>query len=382
MRLYLSFLLLVAVAFLFSECTSDSKAGDKVKLPKALPPLTIDQIYDQDAVTDYLFENEERDIDSAHQASRKLFLQAIDLYKNKKNYKAALPLFKQSVALFPDAKGYNELGNLLYETGAYDESVKSYQVAVKLGYSPLAETYFNMACATASSTDEYHGTAFSYLENAFKNGFTDSSRFVNDPHLSSIRQETAYRELLFANFIKNPGKNANVKYELFLSGFETLKLPFEIAPQAVGKYNNNRYIGYDFSEFVEEMENVSFGRDVSNEFCYVGIAKKTDQYTALLYSSVEMMGGFLQPVHTMLVTYNPKGEMISKKVFACQCSAEKIKSGTFDGTLVTVTEQKVQWQHPFASISPNENTIIGYEPLEKVSYTIDEAGNINPVTGS
>ena len=380
MRLYLSSLLLVASAFLFSNCTSDSKAGDKIKLPNATPPLALDEIYDEAAVADYLFENEERAIDSAHQASRKLFLQAIDLYKNKKNHTQALPLFKQSVSLYPDPKSYNELGNLLYETGAYEESVKSYLLAVKLGYSPLADTYFKMACATASS-EEYNGTAFTYLEYAFKNGFTDSSRFVNDPHLASIRHETAYRELLFANF-KNAGKNENIKYELFLSGFETLNLPFEIEPRNVGNYDNKRYIGYDFSEFVEEMENVSFGRDVSNEFCYVGIAKKTDQYTALLYSSVEMMGGFLQPVHTMLVTYNPKGEPISKKVFSCQCSAEKIKSGSFDGNLITVTEQKVEWQYPFSSVSPQENKIVGYEPLEKVSYMIDEAGNINPVAGS
>src|ERR1700751_5428341 len=107
--------LLFPLLVLFSNCTSDSQAGEKIKLPKALPMLNAEDIYDNDKVTDYLFDNVERDTDSTQQASKRLFLLAIDFYKNKKNTKDAIPAFKKSIMLFPDAKAYNELGNLLYE---------------------------------------------------------------------------------------------------------------------------------------------------------------------------------------------------------------------------------------------------------------------------
>ncbi len=375
------FLLLVASLFLFSDCTSDSKAGDKQKLPKALPPLSEEKIYVESAVINYLFDNEERDTDSIHQVSRRLFLQAIDLYKNKKNSKDALPIFKKSILLFPDAKAYNELGNLLYENGEYKECLQAYQMAEAMEYSPMADSYFNMACAEASGEEAYLSNQ--YLEKAFQNGFRDSLRYVTDPHLNSVRSEAPYRDYLFTYLSKvDKAKQTNIKYRMFVDGFETLGLPYEIASENVGKHGSGNYIGYDFSEFIEEMENVSFGRDVSNEFCYVGVLKKTDRYTALLYSSVEMMGEEFAPVHTMLVTYNPSGEVISKRIFSCQCSAEKIKTGHYDGTILTISEQKVTWEKPFTSVSPDENSITNYETIETSKFMIDDAGNINPVTGS
>ncbi len=380
MKKYFLLALLVPTAILLSNCTSDSQAGNKIKLPKMLPPLNAEDIYDNDKVTDYLFDNVERDTDSTQQASKRLFLLAIDFYKNKKNKKDAIPAFKKSIMLFPDAKAYYELGNLLYENNQYEECIKSYQMAVNMDYSPLANPYFNMACAGASS--ENSGSVYSYLDNAFKNGFNDSARYVNDSHLTSIRNETYYRDFLFSNFSKGV-KEENIKYELFLKGFYTLDLPYSIPPEKVNEYSNNNYIGYDFSDYIEEMENVSFGRDVSNEFCSVGILKQTNNYTALLYSSVEMgMGDVYAPVYTMLATYNPKGELISKKVFACQCSGEKIKTGSYDGNVVTVTEETVIWEKPFDSVSPDENKITRYEPVETTKYIIDESGTINSVSGS
>jgi hypothetical protein len=381
MKKYFLLALLLPTTLILSNCTSDSQAGNKIKLPKMLPPLNSEDIYDKDKVTDYLFDNVERDTDSTQQASKRLFLLAIDFYKNKKNKKDAIPAFKKSIMLFPDAKAYNELGNLLYENNQYEECLKSYQMAVNMGYSPLADTYFNMACADAS-IENYSGSVYAYLDNAFKNGFNDSIRYVDDNHLSSIRSETYYRDFLFSNFAKGI-KEENIKYELFLKEFTTLDLPYSIPSEKVNEYNHNSYIGYDFSDYVEEMENVSFGRDVSNEFCSVGILKQTANYTALLYSSVEMgMGDVYSPVHTMLATYNLKGELISKKVFACQCSGEKIKTGSYDGNIVTVEEQTVIWEKPFDSVSPDENKITSYEPVETTKYIIDESGTINLVSGS
>ena len=374
------YLCLLPLALFFYDCTSDSKAGNKVKLPKALPPLSLDSIYSNDLVINYIFDNEERDTDSVRQVSKRLFLLAIDLYKNKKNFKEAIPAFKKSIALYPDAKTYNELGNLLFESANYEESLKSYLMAVNMNYSPLSDTYFNMACAEAST--EKHWNINSYLENAFKTGFRDSIRYVSDKHLDAIRNERYYNDYLMTHFV-NAAKNDNIKFKLFLREFGQLELPIEIKEENVGQYNSDAFISYDYSEFVDEMENVSFGRDVSNEFCHVGILKQTDNYVALLYSSIEMMGGDpYNPIHTMIVTYNLKGEQISKKVFACRCSAEKIKIGKFDGSSLTLEEKTINWKAPFNSMPPDENEIVDYETVETTSYTIDESGKIITVTGS
>ncbi len=380
MKKYFLFLFILPSLLLLYDCTSDSKAGSKILLPKALPPLSTDSIYSNDLVVNYIFDNEERDIDSVRQASKRLFLQAIDLYKNKKNFDEAIPAFKKSIALYPEAKAYNELGNLLFEKAQYDECLKAYSMAVNMNYSPLADTYFNMACAEASV--EKHWNINTYLENAFKNGFRDSARYVSDQHLQSIRSERYYNDYLLSQF-RSGVKQENIKFDLFLKEFSQLEIPFAIKDKNTGAYDSEAYISYDYSEFVDEMENVSFGRDVSNEFCHIGVLKHTDNYTALLYSSVEMMGGDqYNPVYTMIVTYNPKGEQISKKVFACQCSAEKIKVGSYDGSVLTIEEKTVNWEKPFNSIPPDENKIIDYTIVETTNYTIDESGTITTSTGS
>jgi hypothetical protein len=124
------------------------------------------------------------------------------------------------------------------------------------------------------------------------------------------------------------------------------------------------------------MENVSFGRDVSNIFVAGGILAETPVYTTILYKSVDMYADY-PPVFTMVASFDSKtGQQIDKKVFACNCSAESIKAGKFEKGVITVEEKKRVWEQPLNEVSIRENKVKEYQTISVTQYTIQQNGKI------
>lgn len=77
----------------------------------------------------------------------RLFREAIDAYRNKKDPPGGVALFKRSILLQPTGKAYYELGNALMDQKEYLEATNAYTIAELMDYSPLYKVMYNQACA-------------------------------------------------------------------------------------------------------------------------------------------------------------------------------------------------------------------------------------------
>lgn len=359
--------------------------------------LTEGSLYDKELVYDVIFDSEEYDVDSLKNKSRVLFLSGIDEYKNKKNTRKAIDLFKQSILVFPDAKTYYELGNALLDskslpTDGMDingldlvlESLEAYEVAEHLNFEPLFNIYYKKACAnnmlytgTIKHEEHYLNRSLSCLRGAFRNGFSDTLMIKNDTRLRGITSTEEYGEMLFNAQVQKEKGSPNALFELFKNAFphsETASL--EIDKNKVDMNAYDKSISYDFAPFIPEMENVDFGREVSHDYFYVAKVVETPVYTALVYRSMSFFGENMQPVHATLVTFDPQGEIISKKLIACECSAEKVKEAKIENNIITIHDYKRQWEQPIDKVDFEDNKIKSYELIATIKYKIEDSGKI------
>jgi hypothetical protein len=345
--------------------------------------LNSDNMYQSSKVQDVLFDAQESNFDSLRAASRQLFLKGVDALKNKKQLGDAIEFFKQSLFVLPDAKTYFELGNaLLACKGGYvtnHEAGEAFQVAEDLEYSPIAEVYYLEAVAAnlIRKEDDAGYEISSYLIRAIASGFSDSSRIVNDARLESFVTSKLFSEVRESFRQAQFADEDESKFNLYTNCFpEALNGVFEITPDKCNAEGYNNSISYSFVNFIPEMESSSFGRDVSNDFIAIAKLSENSKYTALLYASVSYFGGDVQPVYIKLVTYSKTGELIDGKIFAGQFSAERIKSGRFEGNTFTVQELKRLWNLPIDQVSFENNAVKGYESVSKAVYVINDNGTI------
>ncbi|WP_207434749.1 hypothetical protein [Sabulibacter ruber] len=367
------------LVILLGACGQPQKKEYVVQV--ASEPLPEKDFYHPEIVYDVVFDSEELASDSVKRQSRQLFLEAIDFAKNKKNPAEAIPLFKQSIRLFPEAKTYYELGYALLEVQHKDEeALKAFEVAEYLQFKPVAGIYFGKALAHSrlyrarnpGSQERYN----SELMQALNAGFSDTAQILRYPTLRQDFQSADFQYALAQVKISRVKEKAGDLYSLFLKSFQSVKQPFEIAVEKVDMKQYNRSISYDFAKYIPEMQNTSFGRDVSHDFFFVGKVAETPAYTAVVYSSVNFYGEEMQPVLTKLVTYDPKGKLISNLLFSCQCSAEKVKKGRVENNLITLEDFKRIWKHPIDKVGFENNQVLKYEPLATATYRITETGTI------
>ena len=80
---------------------------------------------------------------------QKKFLEAIDLYKNKKQVAQSIDAFKASLFISPSEKTYFELGAALADNKNYEEALKALQIAEQMDYSPLANILYKKSVVYA-----------------------------------------------------------------------------------------------------------------------------------------------------------------------------------------------------------------------------------------
>ncbi|MDB5258317.1 MAG: hypothetical protein JWM14_3012 [Chitinophagaceae bacterium] len=379
-------LIFAPVIFLLLFSCSGPKV-DYVAKVKVLH-LTDGTLYDKALVYDVIFDSEESDVDSLKNKSRTLFLSGIDEYKNKKNIRKAIDLFKESILVFPDAKTYYELGNALLDFNRIDlakEALEAYEVADHLDFQPKFNINYKEACANnllyntavTEEKENYLYETLASLRNAFYNGFIDTLQLKNDSRINSIMLHPDYREILLDAQIARGKDSPNTLFELFKNAFPSSQTKaFEIDKSNVEMNNYDQSISYDFASFIPEMENTGFGREVSRDYFYVAKVAETPAYTALVYRSMSFYGNDMQPVYATLVTFDPEGEIIAKKIIACQCSAEKIKEAKIENNIITIHDYKRKWEQPIGKIDFKDNKIVDYELQAKVVYKIEDTGKI------
>jgi hypothetical protein len=386
------FVLLSLLYFLFSCSKVEKEYVLKIKLTK----LDEATLYDKQLAGDMIFDSEEQNVDSLKTKSRQLFLQGIQQFKNKKSPEKAVEMFKASILTFPEAKTYYELGNALMELGGFenvDEAIKAYEVTEYLGFQPISNVLYNKSRAEyslyanpfvldelASNQEEakkdYLDQAVNSLRQAFMEGFYDTTRLKTDPVLRNIIQHPDFKSFFVYYTAQRLKGDNNGLFSLFTQSFPSLGSQFEVRLENVSLDDHKQSISYDFAPYISEMENVGFGRDVSNDFFYVGKLTPTSHYSSVIYRSVKFYGEGSQPVHTTLATYDSQGKIISKILMSCVCSSTKVKTGKVEDGTITIEEFKRNWREPIDKVAFDDNAIVGHDPIAKAIYRIDESGKI------
>lgn len=338
-------------------------------------------LYSNNMVYDVVFDAEEQQVDSLRLLSRQLFLHGAEALKNKNQPNEAIRLLKESILVLPDAKAYYELGNALLQTKqGQAEAIKAYKVAEHLQFQPVSNIYYKMAVAYGElnqdkeEQEKYY--AQHYLQMAIRKGFADTVQLYKEPGLRQVVQSSEFESFLISQKTEQLKDKPDALFGLFRKTFPLVRQPFEIALEKVDMKDYSRSVSYDFAKFIPEMQNRSFGREVSHDFFYVAKVAEAPQYTALLYSSVSFFEEDMQPVLTKLVTFDNKGKEISSLLFSCQCSAEKVKKGRIENNLITLEDYKRVWQHPIDKVSFEKNTVQKYELLTTATFRIDGNGKI------
>ena len=355
----------------------------KIK-PHKLTPGTM---YNADKVSDYLFDAEEMQADSLKVKSEKAFLKGLDLYKNKKNPSDAIDYFEQSALFCPDSKTYYELGNALLDAQVGKDFVdkvllkqadSAFMVAKVLGFKPVSQLYYCKACAQnmMNEIDTNESTPYYELYEACREGFSDTNSMKRDKRIASFTKTMDYRKLIAECMSKKGNQSTLSFFQLYKNSYPVISQPFEIKTDKVDMQDYKQSISYDFKEFIPEMENTQFGRSVANDYIYVGRVAQNRMYTAVLYYSINYYGGTMQPINTKLVTYDTAGRIIDSRLFACQCSPEKIKTGKIDNNVIILEDYKRIWQHPVDSVAFENNTVLKYESLGKATFKLTDSGKI------
>lgn len=311
MKLFLILIILVPVFF---SCNHPyGSAGDHYQ-------LTESALYDIDSVRAALGTG------SPGAAGKKL-LEAINLYKNKKDPERSIPIFKGAILLNPSAKAYFELGSALLDNEQYEGAISALHIAEQLDYSPLANVMYKLSAAYANTPGEHSKSADSvashYMEVALQMGYAHPAQFRTDKSFALMKGyylfNKTYKNALSGNGgSKDPDK---MLWENFKSEFKPVALPLTINTVWIQNHSLENSIGYDYEKFVPEMRSAKFSREVENDYYYFATVKKDTAYTALLYAG---KNNFLldanqhSPVVFFLVTYDGNGKIIDKMPVAGQ----------------------------------------------------------------
>jgi len=395
-------LLLIALG----SCKPKLKYDMKINLTR----LTNDNIYDEKLVGDAIFDARELKVDSLKNRSSKLFLQGVDLYKNKKKPDSAVAVFKQSLLVFPQVDTYYEIADALMAMQAdakgndkkaiLREALEAYNVAAYLHYKPASFLYYNMACAENLLGDDdsargvekismHLNRAASDLRNAFMNGFNDTAMMQADTRINSIMKTDAYKQMIAElNAQKKPDSKPETVFDLYKDLYPTIQQPFAITLDKIEMTEYKTDISFEFAKFIPEMENTSFGRDVSHDYYVVGKLAETPLYTAVIFTSTELTGdgGYdIEPVYTKLVTYTPEGNIIDSRLISCRCTEDKAKTVKIENNIITSEEYKTVWKYSSQEMDSiinldgstyPQNKVVRSELLGKEVYKLTDIGKI------
>ncbi len=340
--------------------------------------LDMAQIYEVDAVKDFVFACEETNLDQQKETAKKDFLKAIDYRENQKNGQEAIQYFKKAAAVLPDANTYFELGSTLLALNQNEEARKAFEVAEALRFTPAANLHYKKAQVTALLKENEY-VVVDYLKKAVEQGFSDKSAIDKEIAFDSVRNTEQFQLFYVKNFSQGISK-PSAEFKLFLRGFPAALDNFEVKANDVAEVSD-KYISYEFASYVREMETrQDFGREVGSEYFYVAKVRETPEYAAVLYAAKDAVAESVPPVFTYLVTYNWEGQEISKINFACQCTPKSIKTGKIEGDKVTVVAYDRQWQAEFTDVPPSENKIKSINETEKRTYEIAANGKITETT--
>ncbi|SFE69965.1 Tetratricopeptide repeat-containing protein [Chitinophaga sp. CF118] len=303
----------------------------------------------------------------------KLFLNAIDSYRNKKNPAGSIKLFKQSIVLKPQAKSYYELGNALFDMKKLKEAMQAYVIAELLDYKPLHKVLYNMACVYSIAGD---ATSARYcLISAIEFGYSNVKNIYADEDLAYLRSKGDFNNYVNAA-LSGATDPEKLQWNLFWHEFKPLEFPL-VLDMKYGANLGEDYISYDYERFVPEMRDGQFSREVGSEYYHVGLVKNSDSVKTLIYAIREVMMSEMAPPAYYIVSFDKQGKLIDKLLIAGQLKLDepfKVATLAENGTIQVGLFKQVYEKDP-ESAGYDDNKLLESKELDKENYTISSDGH-------
>ena len=351
---------------------SDVENGVVVDETKPIKLSTAD-LFNGEKVRLFLYQNPK-----ANPKADKLFLKALDEFKNKKNLDAASAGFKASITEYPNSKSYYELGNVYMEMKNYQGALDAYSLAEKLGYEPFSKVMFNVACAY-SQLKNFPMSA-DYLQFAIQAGYVNVDNIEKDEDLANLREKEPALFRKNVELAMSGVSDVEKLYWLqFKRNFVQASFPINLnADQGKTVFDDKNHISYDFERFVSEMRDARFSREVSKGFYNFVQVAETKNYVALIYVVKEEFYGDQSPLSYRLVTYTKSGKLIDKKTIAGREDySELLKMCTINKDLsFTITNYETTFQKDPEEEGYYENPVVSKKKINTEKYRIDASGKI------
>ncbi len=368
MKLYS--IVLVAIIYACSSAPVKEK-----ELANEVKTLAVHDIFAGDRVASFLMANK-----IVNPKSSELFLEAIDLFRNKKELDSSIVKFQESILSYPTANSYYELGNVWMSKKDYNNALLAFEMAEKLGYEPFAKVMYNKACLY-SLTDQEE-LAGEYLEYALQAGYSNIININRDKDLAKLR-ESYYFQRSLSNGLSGMSNPENLYWIQFKRQFPTVKLPLTIDVNNAKKivFTDKSRIAYDFEKYIAEMRDDKFSRDVGTSFMYYAQVKETSKYVAVIYTVRDEMydsDRLDMPLMFRLAVYTHEGKLIDKKEIAGRILLDRLlKTCTISKDLnITINSYETEYQSPPEDAGYENNPIVSNTLKETKKFKIDANGKI------
>ena len=293
------------------SCSSERKVLSEPKVELAENSLLAADIFNMHKVWPYVQLKKE-----LPRLSTTFFLRGIDHLKNTRDTDSAVYLLRESILNFPSVKAYYELGNAYFEKRDFDQALKAYQMAERLGYEPFGTIMFQIA--KIHSIKDKTDLSGQYLEYAIQAGFVNMDQINSDTSLQNLRKDTYTFTHHLSKALRGMNDADKLIWLQYKKSFQLMTLPLTLSQN----YGHERlltsgFIVYDYERFIPEMRDEKFSRETSEGFYYGGELEETDAYVALIYlTKNEFMPAEITPVSFTLATYTHSGKLIDKKDLA------------------------------------------------------------------
>jgi tetratricopeptide (TPR) repeat protein len=116
----------------------------------------------------------------------KLNAEGFKLYKGKKD-KEALSKYEAAIDLYPTGEFYYNYGNSLSNVKRYEDSIKAYEISLKLDPPRPELALYNIACAYSLMNKP--DNAYKYLASAVERGYNAFEYIKKDSDMANLRKQ-------------------------------------------------------------------------------------------------------------------------------------------------------------------------------------------------
>ncbi|MBP7282043.1 MAG: tetratricopeptide repeat protein [Leptospiraceae bacterium] len=123
---------------------------------------------------------------SAKNEAAKLNAEGFKLYKSKKD-KDAIPKYEAAIDKYPTGEVYYNYGNSLANVKRYEDSIKAYEIALKLDPPRPELALYNIACSYSLMNKP--DNAYKYLASAVERGYNAFEYIKKDSDMANLRKQ-------------------------------------------------------------------------------------------------------------------------------------------------------------------------------------------------